>query len=178
MRSLDIVRDVVNLVPVHWAATQVAGLSLKTINNPHGAHTELEMYQMLAVIFEYVRFHMTDGASNSSTRFMFLNTRPHAGWTLREQSKHFSSIIVAQIKTHIEEIVKGSLSLASARDALVHWLVGQDDHAHDFLRTLVKMNTNASTDELAYSVLGTIVAGVPGYGQGQSPTVRSGRHRS
>ncbi|KAH7106072.1 heme peroxidase [Auriculariales sp. MPI-PUGE-AT-0066] len=149
VRSVDIVRDVVNLVPVHWASTQVAGISLKTPTTPRGANTEMEVYQMCAVMFE----------------FMFLNTRPHAGWKLREQSKQFSQRLLTQITAHLDHITHGSISIAKARDTLVHWLVGQDDHAHDFLKNLVKMNTNATAEELAYTVLGTMVASVPNYGQ-------------
>jgi len=148
--SVDIVRDVVNIVPVHWAATQIAGLPLKTRDHPNGAHTELEIYQMLAVIHQY----------------LFLNTRPIAGWILREKSREFSKLFLAEIKGHLDDIAQGGLiSLAHFRDSLMHLITGQNAEAHAFLRRLCNANTNATTEQLAYSVLGVIAGLVPSYGQ-------------
>ncbi|KZV98733.1 heme peroxidase [Exidia glandulosa HHB12029] len=168
VRAVDIVRDVVNLVPVHWVSKHVAGLPLKTRDNPHGAHTETEVYQMCAVMFECVTDPSLQSLPSDLTivlRFMFLNTRPVAGWSLRERSQKFSHLFLGEIKAHLEHIARGNFSIAGLRDSLMHLIVHQDDHAHDFLRTLYSMNTTASLDELAYTVLGTVVASVPNYGQ-------------
>lgn len=99
-------------------------------------------------------------------RFMFLNTRPVSGWNLRERSQHFAHLFLGEIKAHLENISRGSLSLAGVRDKVMHMIVGQDSHAHDFLNNLYSMNTTATMDELAYTVLGTVVASVPNFGQG------------
>lgn len=186
VRAVDIVHDVVNLVPVHWVSKHVvsgylsccvstltfvqAGLPLKTRDNPHGAHTETEVYQMCAVMFECVTDPSLQSLPSDLTivlRFMFLNTRPVAGWSLRERSQKFSHLFLGEIKAHLEHIARGNFSIAGLRDSLMHLIVHQDDHAHDFLRTLYSMNTTASLDELAYTVLGTVVASVPNYGQGE-----------
>lgn len=95
-----------------------------------------------------------------------MNTRPVAGWNLRELSLEFSHMLLGEIKAHLEHIARGNLSLAGLRDTVMHLIVGQDNHAHDFLRTLYSMNTTASVEELAYTVLGTVVSSVPSFGQG------------
>ncbi|KAJ5605653.1 hypothetical protein N7510_008434, partial [Penicillium lagena] len=50
VNQVDIVRDVANLAQVHFCAS-VFSLSLKTDSNPRGIFTELELYQIMAVVF-------------------------------------------------------------------------------------------------------------------------------
>jgi linoleate 10R-lipoxygenase len=68
-RTVDVVRDVCNLVPVHWVSEHVvslfnrqcshivlslsvqAGIPLKTAKQPHGVHTEQEVYLYTMVVF-------------------------------------------------------------------------------------------------------------------------------
>lgn len=64
---VDIVRDVINIVSVHWAAdrlvghvdqesrtemtfSQQCGLPLKTKDNPRGLYTEQEVYDMFSTL--------------------------------------------------------------------------------------------------------------------------------
>ncbi|KAI1495919.1 heme peroxidase [Biscogniauxia marginata] len=47
---IDIIRDVGNLVPVHFAS-RVFNLPLKTNDNPKGVYSEDELYMVLAIIF-------------------------------------------------------------------------------------------------------------------------------
>ncbi|KAJ7070750.1 linoleate diol synthase [Mycena amicta] len=50
---VDIVRDVLKLVPVYWSA-DIAGIELKTKENPGGDLTPIELYTMLSSIYEFV----------------------------------------------------------------------------------------------------------------------------
>ncbi|KAJ7079447.1 heme peroxidase [Mycena belliarum] len=50
---VDIVRSVINAVTVHWAADQLAGLPVKTKENPRGLYTEQEFYEMFATLFTF-----------------------------------------------------------------------------------------------------------------------------
>lgn len=52
-RQIDIVRDVLNILPIHWVATEVAGLSLKTPEHPHGMYLESQLLQMVRDIYAY-----------------------------------------------------------------------------------------------------------------------------
>jgi len=49
--TVDIVKDVFRLVPVHWSSTKIAGLPLKTSSEPRGIYYEQQMYQMLKEIY-------------------------------------------------------------------------------------------------------------------------------
>ncbi|KAJ7504371.1 linoleate diol synthase [Mycena galericulata] len=50
---VDIARDVLKVVPVYWAA-DIAGIQLKTKENPHGDYTPLALYGILSEIYEYI----------------------------------------------------------------------------------------------------------------------------
>ncbi|KAG1742705.1 heme peroxidase [Suillus paluster] len=53
-RAVNIVRDVLKFVPLHWAATEVAGIPLKTKKHPHGVFTESELFDKLSEIYQFV----------------------------------------------------------------------------------------------------------------------------
>lgn len=55
VNQVDIIRDVGNIAPVHFAAN-VFSLPLKTTAHPHGIITEHEMYMILAIIYMGVCF--------------------------------------------------------------------------------------------------------------------------
>ncbi|KAI6364264.1 hypothetical protein MCOR08_006210 [Pyricularia oryzae] len=61
-RHVDIIRDVGNMVHVHFAS-QVFGLPLKTAKNPTGVFTEQEMYGILAAIFTTIFFDLDPSKS-------------------------------------------------------------------------------------------------------------------
>ncbi|KAG1881160.1 heme peroxidase [Suillus subluteus] len=52
--GVNIVRDVLKFVPLHWAATEVAGIPLKTKQNPHGVFTESQLFDMLGEIYQFI----------------------------------------------------------------------------------------------------------------------------
>ena len=47
---LDIVKDVINLVPVYFITTELLGLPIKTDQSPHGAYRDVELYEMFSDI--------------------------------------------------------------------------------------------------------------------------------
>ncbi|KAG0693723.1 heme peroxidase [Suillus ampliporus] len=53
-RAVNIVRDVLKFVPLHWAATEVAGIPLKTKQHPHGVFTESQLFDMLSEIYQFI----------------------------------------------------------------------------------------------------------------------------
>ncbi|KAJ6548164.1 linoleate diol synthase [Mycena vulgaris] len=50
---VDIVRDVLKVVPVYWAA-DIAGIQLKTKETPQGDYTPLELYNILSEIYSFI----------------------------------------------------------------------------------------------------------------------------
>jgi len=53
-RYVDIVRDVLNILPIHWVSLEVGGLSLKTPQQPRGQFLESQLQQMLRDIYACV----------------------------------------------------------------------------------------------------------------------------
>ena len=43
---VDIVKDVINLVPVYFTSMEIAGLPLKTKDTPHGVYEDEKMAEM------------------------------------------------------------------------------------------------------------------------------------
>ncbi|KAG6879814.1 hypothetical protein C0992_011365 [Termitomyces sp. T32_za158] len=68
---VDIVRDVINLLPVHWIGEKILGLPLKTQSNPRGAIYERNAYKDFAALGRYV----------------FSNVDPGDDWHLRLDSE-------------------------------------------------------------------------------------------
>ena len=50
LRTVDIVKDVINLVPVYFIANELTGLPIKTAETPHGVFREKGLYEMFATI--------------------------------------------------------------------------------------------------------------------------------
>ncbi|OAX33207.1 heme peroxidase [Rhizopogon vinicolor AM-OR11-026] len=53
-RAINVVRDVLKSLPLHWAATEVAGIPLKNKQNPHGVFTESQLFDMLSEIYQFI----------------------------------------------------------------------------------------------------------------------------
>jgi len=58
---VDLVRDVLKIVPVYWAAN-IAGIQLKATETAHGDYSPLVLYNMLSDIYTYI-FVETDKAN-------------------------------------------------------------------------------------------------------------------
>lgn len=84
---VDIVRNVINLVSVHWVADWLIGIPLKTKANPKGLFTEQELYDMLTILFQCV----------------FINVQPEHGWALRHGAKQVGDIVLQMIEKSLNE---------------------------------------------------------------------------
>ena len=95
---VDIVRNVINLASVHWAADFLTGIPLKTKQNPKGMFTEQEVYDIFSLLFTAV----------------FLNFQPEHGWTLKTQSAQVGAIISQLIEKSINEASPNTTSVSIA----------------------------------------------------------------
>ena len=84
---VDVVRNVINVAAVHWAADYLCGIPLKNAANPKGVFTEQEVYDMLALLFTCV----------------FINIQPEHGWALEHGAKKVGTIVNALIEKSIKE---------------------------------------------------------------------------
>lgn len=92
---VDIVRNVINIAAVHWAADYLCGIPLKTAANPKGVFTEQEVYDMLSLLFTCV----------------FINVQPEHGWALEHGAKKVGDIINAMIEKSIKEAAPQTASV-------------------------------------------------------------------
>jgi hypothetical protein len=149
---VDIVRNVINLTSVHWAADYLTGLSLKTRKNPSGDFTEQEAYQMLMVLFMCV----------------FEDVAPEHGWFLRTKAKEVADIINDVIANSIEQVRPQHpvvALLAKATTLVTSGSMDLVDHRprHGFLRRPAE--TNRPLKDLTATVLGLTVGSSVNYAQ-------------
>lgn len=82
--SIDIVRDVTNVVPILWLAERFA-IPLKTVEHPHGLITRAELFDLLLVLSIYQNFNIIPGQE----------------WKLREGAMKGAPLLQGIIKGHL-----------------------------------------------------------------------------
>ena len=130
---VDVVRDIANLVPVHFAA-RVFNLPLKTKDNPKGIYTEHELYAVLAIIFVAI-FTVPD---------------PVHAFPIAQTARAVSS----QLAEAIESGIKGSKGFYSSS-------AKKSEPVSVYGANLVKALSKAGKDAAWSQVLPTVVALVP-----------------
>ncbi|KAH9056263.1 linoleate diol synthase [Lactarius vividus] len=96
IKYVDIVRDVLRYVPLHWAATELAGLTLKEDSESWGDYTEPQLYEMITDIYS----------------FLFLDVDPSKSMNLEARAKEHVEDLQRHIKANILADVGGKLSIA------------------------------------------------------------------
>ncbi|KAH8997828.1 linoleate diol synthase [Lactarius hatsudake] len=97
IKYVDIVRDVLRYVPLHWAATELAGLTLKEDSEAWGDYTEPQLYEMITDIYS----------------FLFLDVDPSKSMNLEARAKEHVEDLQRHIKANILADVGGKLSIAN-----------------------------------------------------------------
>ncbi|KAJ2919420.1 hypothetical protein MD484_g1068, partial [Candolleomyces efflorescens] len=137
VKYIDIVKDVINLLPSHWISEEIAGLPLKSLTNPQGVWYEEDMYKMFLDIAEYC--HLNFDAEND--------------WKLREASASHYEQIAGHIKDQIERIT----SWFSFSDSF-HHIGMSSDKSHEFLKKVVAaLGQRFSHQEIAFHVFASVV---------------------
>jgi linoleate 10R-lipoxygenase len=133
---VDIVRDVLKVVPVYWAA-EIAGIELKTKENPQGDYTPLGLYNMLSEIYS----------------FIFLET---------EKSK--TMVLQAKVQAHVDGLlshIKANLGVAS-RISVVESMVtsifsknkkNEKDEQHEIVKRLRDMGHSSDIANIILSIM-------------------------
>jgi hypothetical protein len=96
-KYVDIVRDVLCYVPLHWAATELAGLSLKADKESGGDYTERELYDMITDVYAY----------------LFLDLDPSKSMNIELSAKEHIKTLQRHIKANIVADIGGRLSIAN-----------------------------------------------------------------
>ncbi|KAI0313699.1 heme peroxidase [Amylostereum chailletii] len=116
---VDIVHDVLNVLPVHWISNFVTGTSIKSETNPAGIHRAHDQYDMYAAASNYV-YH---------------NNTPDNDWVLREAGQD----VADQVTTHLRHLIDTALgSLTNTVRKAMNWLVATNDESDEYVEALVK----------------------------------------
>ncbi|KAF7358979.1 Heme peroxidase [Mycena sanguinolenta] len=105
---VEVVRNVINVTSVRWAADRLCGLPMKTKDHPSGLYTEQEVYDMFstsrtfALFFDPCRAHTHDRLT-----FLSIGDNEH-GFSLRWAAIQSGGVIQALIAKAILEIAPQS----------------------------------------------------------------------
>ncbi|TFK24090.1 heme peroxidase [Coprinopsis marcescibilis] len=139
---VDIVQDVINLLPVHWISQQVAGLPLKSTSNPEGVWYEHDLYNRFVQIANYT----------------YLNFHPEHDWALREASTTHGEQMIDYIVFHIENKNKNWVTNTFSLDARNH--IGIEYTGSDILKKVVsgmKGEESITSREIAAQLFASVV---------------------
>ncbi|CAA7270854.1 unnamed protein product [Cyclocybe aegerita] len=145
-KCVDIVKDVINLLPIHWAS-DILGLPLKTYSNPQGVWYEEPTYQKWADVARYV----------------YLNYDPVDDWKLQGCSQEASKEILEMLQPHLDHVA--STFRFSISDAHNHMGIG-GKNSHMFLKKLWhKLGKNYTRTEFTAQVFAAVIPTVALYSQ-------------
>ncbi|KAG2138289.1 heme peroxidase [Suillus clintonianus] len=137
-RAVNIVRDVLKVIPLSWAATEVAGIPLKTKQHPDGVFTESQLFDMLSEIYQ----------------FIFLEVEAAKYMTLKQR-----------VKDHVQELtrlIENALGSAGSRmplaglfDTLSSFFGGRGKNQNEVVKLLFEFGY--STEQVVNSILALLV---------------------
>ncbi|CAL1694713.1 unnamed protein product [Somion occarium] len=146
---VDIVRNVINLVAVHWASGWLVGAPLKTRQHPIGLFTEQEMYDVLMLLCTCV----------------FINVLPEHGFFLRSQAKVIGDKINGLIESSIEAAAPQTTTrLSHFVNKITSYIWAEEEKlCYPFLRRLAAIGIERK--EMVSQVIGLAVGSSVNYAQ-------------
>ncbi|KAL6303709.1 heme peroxidase [Sparassis latifolia] len=141
-KYVDIVRDVINLVPVYWVADQIAGLPMKTLENPRGEFREQALFGMFA----------------DAANYLYLDLSPVHDFSLRVRATNTANQVCQYIRGHLTKLSEGTLSSGGIADTVKHWIAGANDHSNHFLAGVLAAANGSSPEEIAAGIFAEVVA--------------------
>ncbi|KAI0060754.1 linoleate diol synthase, partial [Artomyces pyxidatus] len=142
-RNVDIAKDVLRYVPLHWAATELAGIQLKADKHSAGTYTEEQLYGMLTDIYS----------------FLFLDVDSSKLMKLEAQVKEHISELQHHIKSNLVVGAGGRLSVAGLVGSLQQLFSGTTKSKKSGRLPFADglFERGAPADEVANNVLALLV---------------------
>jgi len=131
-QNVNIIRDVLKYVPLQWAATEIAGIPLKT-KTQDGVYTESELFDILGDIYSYIFFEGDAGRN----------------MVLEEKVKNEAQMLLSHIKSHLASVNRISGIVGS----ILH-KSKKSEHG-EILKRLTSLGY--SNDQLANTILAIMV---------------------
>ncbi|KAF8906299.1 linoleate diol synthase [Gymnopilus junonius] len=137
--GVDIVRQVLTTVPVYWAATELAGIQLKTAEHPHGVYSAAELYEILGEIYAFV----------------FLEVEASKVMVMQKRVKANVQKLLHLIKSGLGDAAGPRLSFSALFDTVSSlFKLKKSDH-HGIVKRLYELGH--STDQLTNTILALMV---------------------
>jgi len=137
--SVDIVRDVLNYLPVHFVADHVVGLPLKSEDHPRGTFYEKELYEKLKDVYSYI----------------FLDNDPTTKLYRQADVKDIVDNLAHLTGHHLSRIAGSWIPGIGVVDAAIHIILAQSTTSHEWLRRLY--NTHKPALDLINDVVALAV---------------------
>ena len=104
-QNIDIVKDVLNLAPIHWIAEEI-GLPLKTGERPHGVIFEQQADEAYKSIYSYVAISFRD-LLLTAARYIFMENDPAVINQLEDIAKRHVRMLKYHLRTHVDSLNSG-----------------------------------------------------------------------
>ncbi|KAG8910105.1 hypothetical protein FRC00_008860 [Tulasnella sp. 408] len=142
-QSVNIVRDVINLLPAYFISEHVLGLPLKTPENPHGSALDQEVYLKLKEIYEFIFIDIAEPSTKVAKES-----------TVKGYSQYFQDTVQA----HIQSIASEQIPIIGLGASAIHWATQTPYEANKWLKRLLDAGKGKSKEELANDAMALAIA--------------------
>ncbi|KAG9033594.1 hypothetical protein FS837_002420 [Tulasnella sp. UAMH 9824] len=142
-QSVNVVRDVINLLPVYFISEHVLGLPLKTPENPHGSALDQEVYLKFKEIYEFIFIDIAEPSTKVAKES-----------TVKSYSQYFQDTVQA----HIQSIASEQIPIIGLGASAIHWATQTPYEANKWLKRLLDAGKGKSKEELANDAVALAVA--------------------
>ncbi|TFY60825.1 hypothetical protein EVJ58_g4902 [Rhodofomes roseus] len=138
-KYLNVVRDVINVLPVAWIVNDIVGLPLKTEANPKGIYRPQEVVDMFRSVASYVY-----DEAPASRKF-----------EVHEHAVRAAALIMRSAKENLSD--SNGHSLSGFADSAIQSAIGRNERERPFLQTLWAASQGSSRDALAAGIFAELV---------------------
>ncbi|KAL1744904.1 heme peroxidase [Schizophyllum fasciatum] len=139
-KTVDIGRHVINMLPVHWIAQELASIPLKTAHNPLGTEYESEVCEMLEAVCRYV----------------YLDNDTYNHFRLHTEATEAFGRLTSYTSRKLRSMSGSTLSVKGITQTLSRFILKEDESAV-FLRTLLEASDGSDSDALAAHLFAEVV---------------------
>ncbi|KAH7919845.1 heme peroxidase [Leucogyrophana mollusca] len=133
---IDIAKDVLDLLPVHWAANTVIGLPMRTLSNPYG-ELSAEHWSRLFV---------------DVSRYLYFNREPAHDWMLHKKATEAADQIMQPLQAHLRRLSDGIASPAGLYDFILTEFTGKNMQCNAFFSRILSSSKHLTIEEIACGI--------------------------
>ncbi|KIJ60758.1 hypothetical protein HYDPIDRAFT_116812 [Hydnomerulius pinastri MD-312] len=136
VRSADIVKDVLNAVPIHWAANFILGLPITAADSAWGGHSVTQWRRLFADV----------------TMYLYLNYDLANDWTVREAALKATNEVMHYLRNRLTRHSNGIISLGGASDLLVVSVMARNVQNDQLIAKVLSATKDYDLTTIAYSI--------------------------